>query len=257
MQKEALEREQAIKKWAVTRITANYEDFERLLGAKLAEINARLAVGGNGGAGNSGGQNVDQWIAFHEPKIIQQQTRVERLEGQQLEMKEQLRDKVSLGMVQNMIGQNAVENGSGAGRLSNFKSDNNLMNQAPVVNDEESVGKGTEDFGGYDLNENENSKNGMYEQRIDDSIGQGGSVVKQRAALNINHSATPIHLSQGSIDHATGLDLDANRQKSEERVRTGLISAKKAEKRSSLGQQAANNASAASISYGQSQFEEL
>ncbi len=59
MQKEALEREQAIKKWAVTRITANYDDFERLLGAKLAEINARLAVSGSGEAGNSGGQNVD------------------------------------------------------------------------------------------------------------------------------------------------------------------------------------------------------
>ncbi len=203
MQKEALEREQAIKKWAVTRITANYDDFERLLGAKLAEINARLAVGGSAGAGNSGDHL--------EPQINQQQKRIERLEGQQSEMKEQLRDKVSLGMVQNMIGQNAVENGSGGGRLSNFRSDNNLMNQAPAVNDEDSVGKGTEDFGGYDLNENENSKNGMYEPRVDDSIGQGGSVVKQRAALNINHSATPIHLSQGSIDHATGLDLDNNR----------------------------------------------
>ena len=106
-----------------------------------------------------------------------------------------------------MITQSLAENGSGAGRLSNFKSDNNLMNQAPAVNEDESVGKQTEDFGGYDLDENANK----YEPRIDDSAGLEGSVIKQRAALNINHSATPIHLSQGSINHDDGgLDFNNN-----------------------------------------------
>jgi len=53
MQKEAVEREQAIKKWAVSRIKDNYDDFDRLLTAKLAEINAKLAVGGGGGSVNA------------------------------------------------------------------------------------------------------------------------------------------------------------------------------------------------------------
>jgi len=66
----------------------------------------------------------------------------------------------------------------------------------PGVADEESVGKHTEDFGGYTFDEHANSKG--YEPKIEDSAGLEGSAIK-RAALNINHSATPIHLSQGSI----------------------------------------------------------
>jgi len=43
--------------------------------AKLAEMNAKLALGGDvlaggaAGAASGGGKNLDQWIAFHEPKI--------------------------------------------------------------------------------------------------------------------------------------------------------------------------------------------
>lgn len=40
LQKEAVEREAAIKKWAVQRIRDNYDDFERLMTAKLGEIQA-------------------------------------------------------------------------------------------------------------------------------------------------------------------------------------------------------------------------
>jgi hypothetical protein len=40
LQKEANERENALKKWAVQRMRDNYDDFERLLGAKLGEIKA-------------------------------------------------------------------------------------------------------------------------------------------------------------------------------------------------------------------------
>lgn len=114
-------------------------------------------------------------------------------------MRDELQDKVSFAMVQSMIGQAQVDNGSGGGRLSNFKSDNNILNQVPGVADEDSVGKHTEDFGGYTFDEHANSKGVAYEPRIEDSVGLEGSAIKQRAALNINHSATPIHLSQGSI----------------------------------------------------------
>ena len=45
-----------------------------------------------------------------------------------------------------------------------------------------------------------------YERLIEDS-GLEASAIKQRAALNINESATPIHLSQGSILGDNTLDL--------------------------------------------------
>jgi len=38
LQKDAIEREQIIKKWATNTIKQNYEDFERLLNAKVNEI---------------------------------------------------------------------------------------------------------------------------------------------------------------------------------------------------------------------------
>ena len=49
----------------------NYDDFERLMGAKLNEIKALIAVsGGSGGGGGAGSDpKVQEWIAFHEPKI--------------------------------------------------------------------------------------------------------------------------------------------------------------------------------------------
>ena len=84
-----MEREQATKKWTVSRIKDNYDDFDRLLTAKLAEINARLAVGGGGGninANPSSGNN-------------QQTARLERLESQQREMRDEIQDKVSFAMV--------------------------------------------------------------------------------------------------------------------------------------------------------------
>ena len=50
----------------------NYNDFERLMGAKLNEIKALIsAVGGSGGASGAAGSDpkMQEWIAFHEPKI--------------------------------------------------------------------------------------------------------------------------------------------------------------------------------------------
>ena len=54
MQKEANEREAALKKWAMKNMRDNYEDFERLMGAKLNEIKALISVAGGGAAGASG-----------------------------------------------------------------------------------------------------------------------------------------------------------------------------------------------------------
>ena len=51
MQKEANEREAALKKWAMKNMRDNYDDFERLMGAKLNEIKALIAVAGGGAAG--------------------------------------------------------------------------------------------------------------------------------------------------------------------------------------------------------------
>ena len=49
----------------------NYDDFERLMGAKLNEIKAMIAVGGGTAAGAAGSSDpkIQEWIAFHEPKI--------------------------------------------------------------------------------------------------------------------------------------------------------------------------------------------
>jgi len=48
----------------------NYDDFERLMGAKLNEIKALMAVGGASGAVGAGGDpKIQEWIQFHEPKI--------------------------------------------------------------------------------------------------------------------------------------------------------------------------------------------
>ena len=49
----------------------NYEDFERLMGAKLNEIKALMAVNGGASGGGASGNDpkVTEWITFHEPKI--------------------------------------------------------------------------------------------------------------------------------------------------------------------------------------------
>ena len=54
-------------------IRDNYDDFERLMGAKMNEVKALIAVGsGSGGGGPAAAGSdpkVQEWIAFHEPKI--------------------------------------------------------------------------------------------------------------------------------------------------------------------------------------------
>ena len=52
----------------------NYEDFERLMGAKLNEIKALISAAGGGsaaaiGSSGAGDAKFQEWIAFHEPKI--------------------------------------------------------------------------------------------------------------------------------------------------------------------------------------------
>ena len=132
-------------------------------------------------------------------------------------MESELQEKVSYAMVQSMIAE-----GTGAGharnssemqerkafesfqktRLSNVKS-GSQRNQVPQVDAEDSIGKATEDFGGYSLGDEKDASGpvrlGGYEKAIEDSAGLDQSALKQRAALNINEAATPIHLSQGSL----------------------------------------------------------
>ena len=56
-------------------------------------------------------------------------------------------------------------------RLSNVKS-NNQRNQVPPIDAEESIGKATEDFGGYSLGDDGSGLNKLgYERAIDDSAG--------------------------------------------------------------------------------------
>ena len=68
-------------------------------------------------------------------------------------------------------------------------------NAASAVEAEESLGKYTEDFGGYDLNDQKsrNSRLG-YETRANENLE--ASSIKPRAPLNIDESTTPIRLSQ-------------------------------------------------------------
>ena len=69
------------------------------------------------------------------------------------------------------------------------------------------MGRQTEDFGGYSLGDENNEAKGY--ERIDDS-GLEVSAIKQRAVMNINEAATPIHLSQGSILADQSLELQQN-----------------------------------------------
>ena len=59
IQNQANEREAALKKWTMKNIRDNYDDFERLMGAKMNEVKALIAVGGGGsgavGASAAGG----------------------------------------------------------------------------------------------------------------------------------------------------------------------------------------------------------
>eukprot|EP00353_Schmidingerella_taraikaensis_P002088 CAMPEP_0185597770 /NCGR_PEP_ID=MMETSP0434-20130131/81575_1 /TAXON_ID=626734 ORGANISM="Favella taraikaensis, Strain Fe Narragansett Bay" /NCGR_SAMPLE_ID=MMETSP0434 /ASSEMBLY_ACC=CAM_ASM_000379 /LENGTH=72 /DNA_ID=CAMNT_0028226583 /DNA_START=1873 /DNA_END=2091 /DNA_ORIENTATION=- len=67
----------------------------------------------------------------------------------------------------------------------------------PPVEAEDSIGKQTEDFGGYALDEDNRQGSGSHPlgnyERIEDS-GLEKSAIKQRAALNIGETS-PIHLS--------------------------------------------------------------
>ena len=135
-------------------IRDNYDDFERLMGAKMNEIKALIAVGsGSGGGAPAAGSDpkVQEWIAFHEPKINYMQKSIQQFENE-------LQEKVSYAMVQSMIAEatgGVAPSGKAydsyqKSRLSNVKS---MRNQPPQIDAEESVGKATEDFGGYSLGE--------------------------------------------------------------------------------------------------------
>lgn len=114
-------------------------------------------------------------------------------------------------MVQSMIGYGGVDPSRASemqpganARLSNFKSEANLgLPKVPPVEIEESLGKQTEDFGGYTLGEDNGGFGsgshplGGYE-RAEDS-GLEVSAIKQKAARNIGETS-PIHLSQDSIE---------------------------------------------------------
>ena len=147
-------------------------------------------------------KKVDDWIACHEPKINMMQKRIESLENE-------IQEKVSYTMVQSMIGQ--ANDGTITGRaqpergafkesrLSNYQGADNFRS-APAVDAEDSVGKATEGFGGYDLNDDPVGNSGLsrhkvgYERPGEESMLEQ-SALKQRAAQNINESATPIKLS--------------------------------------------------------------
>lgn len=95
-----------MKKWTSSQIKSNYTDFERLLTAKLAEINAKLELGAGMppvqssiSDANGENRNLEQWIAFHEPKINMHQKRIESLESEQKQMRDELHEKVSYAMV--------------------------------------------------------------------------------------------------------------------------------------------------------------
>ena len=60
----------------------------------------------------------------------------------------------------------------------------------------------TEDFGGYDLGDDQDASGlsrPLGYDRVEDSVGISKSAIKQTAALNIKEAATPIHVSQNSI----------------------------------------------------------
>ena len=63
--------------------------------AKLAEVNAKLQHGGGvapvlGASGAPENGNLESWIAFHEPKINMHQKRIESLESEQKQMRDEL-----------------------------------------------------------------------------------------------------------------------------------------------------------------------
>ena len=133
-------------------------------------------------------------------------------------MRDEVQDKVSFAMVQSMIGQANDDKSMGGGlmphkstggpdsaafgasnRLSNHARSNTQSKNVPQVDIEESAGRQTEEFGMYSVEDDKNDGSGHiaklgYENRIEES-GLDASANKQRAAINIRESATPIHIS--------------------------------------------------------------
>ena len=117
---------------------------------------------------------------------------------QQLET--ELQEKVSFTMVKSMIGEMNPAQRSFQNKLSNSNVAASV--EVPGVDVEESLGKATEDFGGYDLDDDKSGGNGpkrLGYEHVEDSAGIEKSALKQFASLNINEAATPIHISQNSV----------------------------------------------------------
>ena len=123
-------------------------------------------------------------------------------------------------MVQSMIGYGAGEDSQNQSklraskdtRLSNIKSQLNMHdNQVPPVEIEESLGKQTEDFGGYTLGDDHRNSGfadgsqriGGYE-RAEDSGALEKSAFRQKAIPNIGETS-PIHISSNSVNPVQGI----------------------------------------------------
>lgn len=110
----------------------------------------------------------------------------------------------------------------------------------------------TEDFGGYDLDDNQGvlntaSPNRLLYEKAEDSLD--ASAFKPLASLNIREQS-PIAVSVNSINNADVRLPDRSNQ------RSALASQSKSVQRNALlNNQAVNDTQ--SVSYGQSQFEEL
>jgi len=95
-------------------------------------------------------------------------------------MEEELQDKVSFAMVQSMI----IENMNAPQKFSNKLSSVSARNthQVAAIDDEESLGRATEDFGGYAMDDGHQgsglSQPLAYERNYDES-GIDRSAMKQ------------------------------------------------------------------------------
>ena len=79
-----------------------------------------------------------------------------------------------------------------------MKRNDSRNKNVPGVDAEDSIGKATEDFGGYSVEDGPQVYGRThplgYEHNYDES-GADPSPIRQRAQLNILESATPIHVS--------------------------------------------------------------